>query len=230
MRILVVDDEPQVGEIIAYVLEEAGYAVEQADCLSQARQIFASIHTDLVILDVMLPDGSGMELCHQIRSVSRCPIILLSALAEEEHRVAGLEAGADDYLVKPFSPRELVLRAGAVLRRQNAQSDRLSIGNVVLNAITGEFICGEKSIQLPIMETRVLALLMCNLNKTVSFERLLHEVWNTDETVGGREMVRITIHRLRKHLRSCGLLEGVIETLRGRGYRIQATVLVGENA
>ncbi|MDO5728787.1 MAG: response regulator transcription factor [Actinomycetaceae bacterium] len=220
-RVLVVDDEAQVRAIICYVLDTTGYQWEEVATSTDAWTSFISGTFDLVILDVMLPDTSGIDLCNRIRQVSSIPIILLSALSDEDHRIAGLEAGADDYITKPFSPREVGLRVDAILRRQSGVAPVIEAVGIRANTITGEITYRDTTIVLPAMEIRVLATLLRTLNRTVTFSHLLSTVWNTDEAVGGREMVRITIHRLRNHLKEIGVRPDLIETVRGTGYRVR---------
>lgn len=220
-RVLVVDDEAQVRAIVCYVLDTAGYQWDEAATGTGAWTTFTSGSFDLVILDIMLPDASGIDLCHRIRSHSSVPIILLSALSDEDNRIAGLEAGADDYITKPFSPREVGLRVDAILRRQSGSSAIIEAEGIRANTITGEITYANTTVVLPAMEIRVLATLLRTLNRTVTFSHLLSTVWQTDETIGGREMVRITIHRLRNHLKEIGIRPDLIETVRGTGYRVR---------
>lgn len=220
-KVLVVDDEAQVRAIVCYVLDTTGYQWEEAATGAGAWATFTSGSFDLIILDVMLPDASGIDLCHRIRSHSSVPIILLSALNDEDNRIAGLEAGADDYITKPFSPREVGLRVDAILRRQSGSSAIIEAEGIRANTMTGEITYAETTVVLPAMEIRVLATLLRTLNRTVTFSHLLSTVWQTDETIGGREMVRITIHRLRNHLKEIGIRPDLIETVRGTGYRVR---------
>lgn len=220
-RILVVDDEEQVRAIVCYVLDTTGYAWSEAANGHDAWREFTQGAFDLVILDVMLPDASGIELCRRIRTQSSVPIIVLSALSDEENRIAGLEAGADDYITKPFSPREVGLRVDAIVRRQFGMMAVIEGEGISANMETGEIMFRGETLTLPSMEIRVLATLLRSLNRTVTFSHLLSSVWQTDETIGGREMVRITIHRLRAHLRELGVRNDLIESVRGSGYRIR---------
>lgn len=224
--VLVVDDEPQVRAIVCYVLDTFGYRFFEAADATAAMDIFVREPVDLVIADVMLPDGCGIDLCRRIRSLSRVPMVLLSALADEADRIAGLEAGADDYITKPFSPREVGLRVEAILRRQRPQGGFIEVGKMRLDPDGGVLSRDDQQVSIPTMESRVLTTLLRSLNRTVTFQTLLREVWNTEESRGGREMVRITVHRLRGHLRQVGFGEDVVETIRGYGYRIRGVKLL----
>ncbi len=226
LTVLVVDDEPQVRSIICFVLESRGYHFLEAEGVEPALELMTTNVVDLVILDVMLPDGSGIELCRRIRSISDTPIILLSALGEVEHRVAGLEAGADDYITKPFSPREVALRVDVIVRRQHPAAERIEVGGLQFRSDTGVLACAQKQVALTTIEARVLASLLGNLNRTVTFQSLLEQVWQTQESVGGREMVRITVHRLRGRLREVGLAGDLIQSVRGSGYRFNGAACV----
>ncbi|WP_216398206.1 response regulator [Arcanobacterium phocae] len=217
--VLVVDDEPQIRAIIGYVVESTGREWIGAQSAEEAQEILKTHNVELVLLDVILPGASGIELCRSIRT-SSTPVILLSALGEEEDRIRGLEAGADDYIVKPFSPREVGLRIEAILRRRGETSWSEAEG-IRIDSDTGELSFAGSTTVLPAMESRVLEQLLHNNNRTVSFHDLLLHVWNTDESVGGREMVRITVHRLRAHLKALGVRENLIETVRGTGYRVR---------
>ncbi|PID98621.1 MAG: two-component system response regulator [Actinomycetales bacterium] len=220
-QILVVDDEPQIRAIIGFVLESRGFNWIEAANANQAWSIFNENVIDLVMLDVMLPAVSGIELCKRLRAVSEVPIVLISALGDEEDRIRGLEAGADDYITKPFSPREVGLRVEAILRRLNTAGSTIEAEGLGIDSPSGEVTFGGQKMTLPAMEARVLEILIRNYNCPVTFVDLLNTVWNTSETVGGREMVRITIHRLRSHLRNLGVRDNFIESVRGSGYRIR---------
>ncbi|SPT75902.1 Phosphate regulon transcriptional regulatory protein phoB [Arcanobacterium haemolyticum] len=218
--VLVVDDEPQIRAIIGYVVESTGREWIGAGSAEEARAVLQERSVELILLDVMLPGASGIDLCEAVRASSSTPVVLLSALGDEEDRIRGLEAGADDYITKPFSPREVGLRIEAILRRHGDTSWSEAEG-IRIDSDTGELSFEGSTTLLPAMESRVLEQLLHHYNRTVSFHDLLHNVWNTDESVGGREMVRITVHRLRAHLKAIGVRENLIETVRGTGYRMR---------
>jgi two-component system phosphate regulon response regulator PhoB len=220
-RILVVDDEPDLLELVRVNLTQAGYDVETADTgrggLDRARRS----RPDLLVLDVMLPDLSGTEVCRQIRSdreLHDVPVLMLTAKSEEVDRVVGLELGADDYVTKPFSPRELTLRVGAILRRTAAEapaSEVLSHGALHLDAERHRCTVAGQSVELTAKEFRLLATLMRRPGRVMTRERLLDEVWGSDITVTSRT-IDTHLKRLREKLGAAGDL---IETVRGVGYR-----------
>ena len=191
---LVVDDEPQMRYVITFALETQGFR-----CVSAA--------------------DAGVELCRRIRAAAAVPIILLTALGDEEDRIAGLEAGADDYVTKPFSPRELALRASAVVRRTAAGTgDVVSNGALSVQAATGEVAWEGRPIPLPDTEARLLAALARHAGSVLTWADLLNEVWGTAESAGGREMVRTTVYRLRRHLGRRNAPPDLVVAARGQGY------------
>jgi two-component system phosphate regulon response regulator PhoB len=220
-RILVVDDEPDLLELVRVNLTQAGYDVETAETgqggLDRARRS----RPDLLVLDLMLPDLSGTEICRQIRSdreLHDVPVLMLTAKSEEVDRVVGLELGADDYVTKPFSPRELALRVGAILRRTSAesrQSEVLSQGPLLLDAERHRCTVNGESVELTAKEFRLLATLMRRPGRVMTRERLLDEVWGSDITVTTRT-IDTHLKRLREKL---GVAGDLIETVRGVGYR-----------
>ncbi len=184
---LVVDDEPQMRYVITFALETQGFRCVSAASAESAWERLGQESFDLVILDVMLPGLGGVELCRRIRATSTTPIILLTALGDEEDRIAGLEAGADDYVTKPFSPRELALRASAVVRRTaSGTRDAVSNGALSILTATGEVAWEGRPVPLPDTEARLLAVLARHAGSIASWSDLLNEVWGTGESAGGR--------------------------------------------
>lgn len=216
---LVVDDEPQMRYIVTFALETQSFTCLSAGTAEEAWELLRSRQIDLVVLDVMLPDLGGVELCRRVRATSDVPIILLTALGDEEDRIAGLEAGADDYVTKPFSPRELALRASAVLRRSGTTA-----GDVVVNGplrvvpSTGEVTWQGVAVPLPDTEVRLLAVLARHAGTVLEWPDLLNAVWETAERAGGKEMVRATVYRLRRHLERREVSGELVLAIRGRGY------------
>jgi two-component system phosphate regulon response regulator PhoB len=220
-RILVIDDEPDLRELVRVNLDQAGYSVETA---SSGREALHALHRsipDLVILDLMLPDVSGTELCRKIRSdpaLAELPVIMLTAKATEVDRVVGFELGADDYVTKPFSPRELALRVAAVLRRRFADSDTeqaLEHGSVRLDVARHRCTVDGAETSLTTKEFDLLRDLMSRPGRVVTRERLLERVWGSDVTVTPRT-IDTHLKRLREKLGHAG---ESIETVRGVGYR-----------
>ncbi len=226
-RVLVIDDEPQMIQIVSYALELEGLDVMSATTAHKGWQLFSENHCDLIILDVMLPDASGYALCQRIRASNSgdVPIIMLTALGETDNRVEGLEAGADDYLAKPFSPKELVLRSLAVLRRSSGlprpATHEIIYGPVTINSANHEVFIDGRKIDTTATEGRLLQALVSHPNEVVSVKQLLNEVWNTTATQGGRNMVKSTAYRLRKKLENAGLAADSITAVRGQGYVFQ---------
>lgn len=223
--VLVVDDEPQMVAIITFALETQGFATLAAIDAAAAWQLLTFHHVDLVVLDVMLPDSSGRDLCRRITTRLGTPVILLTALSDSEDRVRGLEAGADDYVTKPFGPRELALRAQAILRRTGAvptlpEGGTLTCGPLRADLATGRISWGAGVLRLPEMERRLLVRLMRDPGEAVSLRTLLNEVWETTALEGGRDMVKSSVYRLRHQLGLQGVPPDLVEAVRGRGYRV----------
>ncbi len=220
-RILVVDDEPDLLELVRFNLSQAGFQVETATTGREALERLEASPPDLIVLDLMLPDVSGNDICRQVRSdpaLAEIPIVMLTAKSEELDRVVGFELGADDYVPKPFSPRELTLRVRAVLRRRAAATEPgRSIERGVLRIDPERhrcFVAGEET-ELTAKEFRLLATLMARPGRVMTRERLLDEVWGSEITVTSRT-IDTHLKRLREKLGPAGDL---IETVRGVGYR-----------
>ena len=221
-RILVVDDEPDLVELIRFNLDQAGFEVVTAASGEEGLAEVARRRPDLVLLDVMLPGASGTEVCRRLRSDpdhQTLPVIMLTAKGEEVDRVVGFELGADDYVTKPFSPRELVLRVQAVLRRAaSAQADtsaRLAHGMLELDTERHRCTVRSEVVELTAKEFRVLETLMRRRGRVFSRDQLLREVWGDDIVVTERT-IDTHLKRLREKLGAAGEL---IETVRGVGYR-----------
>jgi len=220
-RILVVDDEPDLVELLRFNLEQAGFQVETAGSGSEAMACIRRSTPDLVVLDLMLPDGSGTDVCRQVRSdpdLKELPVIMLTAKGEEVDRVVGFELGADDYVTKPFSPRELILRVQAVLRRSAREAeDVIPLEHQGLRVDPERhrcFVDGEE-VDLTAKEFELVSVLMRRPGRVMTRERLLDEVWGSEITVTTRT-IDTHLKRLREKLGSAGDL---IETVRGVGYR-----------
>lgn len=221
--VLVVDDEAQMREIVRFALEEAGCEVLEAAGATSAWKIVKTSDLALVILDLMLPDGSGVELAKRIRVATKIPIIMLTALGDPQQRIEGLQAGADDYLAKPFSPRELSLRAEAILRRTHKTRQveaRQELGPLALDAPRGRAYYQGKDLKLSETEFKLLRVLAQANGRVLNIRDLLNQVWETTSTSGGRDMVKTTVYRLRAKLRAAGSAE-IIHTLRGGGYVLE---------
>ena len=220
-RVLVVDDEPDLLELVRVNLASSGYAVETAASGSDALAALRRAPPDVMVLDLMLPDISGTELCARVRADQRLtglPIIMLTAKSEEIDRVVGLELGADDYVTKPFSPRELALRVRAVLRRRAPAGEDARVfehGELRVDPDSHRASVGGREITLTAKEFQLLVALMGRPGRVMTRERLLDEVWGSDITVTSRT-IDTHLKRLREKL---GVAGDLIETVRGVGYR-----------
>ncbi len=235
-KILVVDDEPSIVKSIQYSLEKEGYAVATAHDGQQAIEVARREKPNLVILDVMLPSLDGYEVCRQIRQEMPVPIIMLTAKGEEIDKVVGLEIGADEYVTKPFSLRELLARIKALLRlvaryqeAKAAQPDKIEIGDLVIDLTRHEVTLGGKVLNLTLKEYELLKLMALNANKVLSREFLIEQVWGYDFTGEGRT-VDVHIHWLREKIEKDPNNPMRIQTVRGVGYRFERRTRAGAGA
>lgn len=224
-KILVVDDEQSMVDVIRYSLEKAGYQVCSAMDGEEALRIARDEKPDLVVLDIMLPRLDGYEVCKVLCLEMGMPIIMLTAKDDEIDKVVGLEVGADDYLTKPFSPRELVARVRAHLRRRlraslAPASNEAHFGDLVINFDRREVHLGARKIELTPREFDVLSHLAQNANKVVTRESLLNHVWGYDY-YGEDRIVNVTIARLREKVEANAARPRYITTVRGAGYLFQ---------
>jgi Response regulators consisting of a CheY-like receiver domain and a winged-helix DNA-binding domain len=224
-KILIVDDEAAIRELVKFNLQKAGFIVaEAAD--GPAALALAREKPDLIVLDLMLPGADGMEVCRALkgaRDMAAIPIIMLTARDDEFDKVVGLELGADDYLTKPFSPRELVARVRAVLRRGQRQAlpdGELAAGNLRLNFFRHEVFLGDEKVELTPKEFELLKLLVTNMGKVFSREQLLEKVWGYDY-FGDTRTVDVHIRHLRSKLERDMAVADALETVRGIGYRFR---------
>ncbi len=219
LKVLVVDDEEDILELIRFHLEEEGFFVQTAINGLEVLPKIEKNQPDLIILDIMLPGINGLDLCKKIKSKANIPIIMVTAKVGETDAVLGLELGADDYVRKPFSPRELMARVRSVLRRQTSEEEQLggnlTIGKIFLNEKAHKVYIEEKEIDLTLIEYKILHLFMTNPMLAFTREKLLDKVWGHDIYVTDRA-VDVNIKRLRDKL-----LEEKerLETVRGIGYR-----------
>lgn len=214
--VLVVDDEPQMLDIISFALETQGFEVVCERDAERAWTSFQSQSFCLAVLDVMLPRASGLDLCRRLRASGDTPIILLTARTDTKDRILGLEAGADDYVTKPFHPRELALRAEAVVRR-SGRREPLAVGD--LRFEDDQVIVGNRILRLPSTELRLLTTLAAQPERTVTYADLTLQGWRMLEGPGSREMLKTAVYRLRGHLREAGSQYSVTAE-RGVGYAL----------
>jgi DNA-binding response OmpR family regulator len=223
--VLVVDDEPLVRDVVSRYLERDGHRVVTAEDGDRARTIIEREAPSLVLLDVMLPGSTnGLELCRWIRASSELPVILLTARVEETDRIVGLELGADDYVTKPFSPREVATRVRAVLRRAQAgrpPRERISVGTLELNAATHEARRDGELLNLTAREFELLWFLASNPTRVFSRDQLMHSVWGYSAALD-TGTVTVHIRRLREKLEDDPSKPRLLETVWGVGYRLRA--------
>ena len=222
-RVLICDDEPDLAALVELNLKDAGFAVEVAHNGEAALELARLHRPDLVLLDVMLPDVSGAEVCRRLKkdpATAQVPVMLLTARSEEPDRVSGFEAGADDYVTKPFSVRELVLRVKAVLRRQTATTPlvMLEAGKLRLDVSAHRAYIEDQEVTLTALEFKLVHHLMLHRGRVQSREVLLREVWGMSSQLETRT-VDTHMMRLRDKL---GPARDQVETVRGVGYRLSA--------
>jgi len=215
---LVVDDEPQMAIIVEFALQTQGFTVLTAHDGATALHLLRSHAVDLVVLDVMMPTMDGLTLCQRIRARSEVPIMLLTALAQHDDVIAGLEHGADDYVTKPFHPREVALRAQALVRRRRDSAITIRVGQLVIDPAAQTATLAQHRLDLPFTEFKLLTHLATRRGVPQSWQDLLREVWGTTDLIGGRDVVKSTVYRLRSRLAAVPGGTAYIRTLRGVGY------------
>ncbi|HVN43369.1 MAG TPA: response regulator transcription factor [Steroidobacteraceae bacterium] len=222
MKILIVDDDADLLALVGFALTHSGYLVVKAPNVQTAMTEFTREAPDLAILDINLPDGSGFGLCEEIRRHSRIPVMMLTARGEEEDLVRALELGADDYLTKPFSPRTLLARVKALLRRSGLESGAAaSAGPFRLDLEAHALQVGEAAaVRLTKLETRLMQILIANAGVVVGTERLLMHVWG-HRGRGDRQLLKQLVHRLRQKIESDPAAPRYLQTESGAGYRLQ---------
>jgi len=223
--ILVIEDEPAIQELVSFSCATSGYKVRQAESVRVAQEAIRQELPDLVILDWMLPDRSGIELLRDLRGEERTrtlPVILLTAKSAENDRVAGLDAGADDYVVKPFSPRELMSRVRAVFRRRAPQhsGETLAYGPLAIDPSRHEVRVDGKAVKLGLSEFKLLRFLAGHPERVFSRGQLLDSVWG-DHVFIEERTVDVHVLRLRKALAAADA-QYLVQTVRGLGYRLSA--------
>ena len=224
ISILVVDDEKEIADLVEIYLVSDGYKVFKANNAQEGLEILDKEEIHLVLLDIMMPGRSGTEVCADIRAISMTPVIILTAKGEEADRLLGFALGADDYIVKPFSPREIVSRIRVIFRRINSletaqEKNELQIGNTRINLSRYE-VCvdGEKVVFSP-KEVEILHLMAAHLNQVFTREQLLDSIWGFDFD-GDSRVVDTSIKRIRKKLPEYSML--AVRSVYGVGYKIEA--------
>ena len=221
-KILLIEDEPDIRKTLEYNLSREGYDVISTSSLAEGRNSLESNSFSLILLDLMLPDGSGLDLCREIKSdkiFSSIPIIILTAKDDEVDKVVGFELGADDYVTKPFSVRELILRVKAVLKRANVKSENLEVkrqfGDLVIDIDSHEVFVNNDLVMLTALEFKLLRQLVDRRGRVQSRDQLLSDVWGYSAEVTTRT-VDTHIKRLREKL---GTMGKYVQTIRGVGYK-----------
>lgn len=217
--ILVIEDQPDIADLLRINLQRADYHVLLAATLAAARELILRPEIDLVLLDLMLPDGDGLQFCRQLRSHLDVPIIILTARGEDQDRIAGLEGGADDYVTKPFNPRELVARVRAILRRVDEQ--RRAPTPLRLDTKTRSVDAYGQRIELTPKEYDLLALLVSEPGRAFSRDELLDHVWG-EAFFGDHKTVDVHVRRLREKIERDPSRPQLILTVWGHGYRLAA--------
>lgn len=224
-KILLVEDEDSFSDALSFMLQKEGFEVVTADDGNTALELFARENVDLILLDVMLPGRSGIEVCTEIRKTSSVPIVMVSAKDGEIDRVLGLEIGADDYVTKPFSSRELIARIRAVLRRQNGEgpSDEpenlLEAGPIRMDVDRHEVTINGESVNLPLREFELLELFLRNPGRVLTRAQLIDRIWGSDY-VGDTKTLDVHVKRIRGKIEEDPAEPKYIVTLRGLGYKL----------
>ncbi|RUO36124.1 phosphate regulon transcriptional regulatory protein PhoB [Aliidiomarina shirensis] len=221
-KVLIIEDEAPIREMLAFVLEQHGYQPLQAADYQQGLELIVEPYPDMILLDWMLPGGSGIQFARKIKTTEHLrhiPIIMLTARGEEEDKIKGLEVGADDYMTKPFSPKELIARMRAVFRRVNPTSldELLDIDGLILDPVSHRISANGESLDMGPTEFRLLHFFMTHPERVYSREQLLDHVWGTNVYVEDRT-VDVHIRRLRKAISNHGH-DRLVQTVRGVGYR-----------
>lgn len=223
-KVLVVDDDAHIAELIKLYLEKEGFTVITADNGKKALEKFRSEAPSILILDVMMPEMDGWDVCREIRKTSNTPIIMLTAKGETFDKVLGLELGADDYMVKPFETKELIARVKAVLRRSDAKDapaqQEINFVNLSINLSNYELKINDKIMEIPPKELELLFFLASNPNRVFTREQLLEEVWGFDY-FGDSRTVDVHIKRLREKLELVTESNWQLKTVWGVGYKFE---------
>lgn len=221
MKLLCADDDQDLLSLIAFTLSQAGYLVVKASDGPSAIRAFETEAPDLTILDINMPGASGFQVCEAIRARSRAPVMMLTVRGEEEDLVRALEIGADDYLTKPFSPRTLLARVKALLRRAGMENAApLAAGRIRLDLEDHTVqVGGRAPVRVTKLELRLLQMLLANAGHTVSSDRLLMQVWG-HKGAGDRQLLKQLVHRLRQKIEIDPAAPQLLQTAPGAGYRL----------
>jgi len=224
-KVLIIEDERSMAEAVRYSLEKEGFAVDVASDGSKGWSLFESERYDMVLLDLMLPSMDGLEICRRIRDRGATPLIMMTAKDSDEDKVLGLELGADDYITKPFTTRELLARIRAVLRRSRRVTEddiktRLAVGDVAIDRERHEVVIRDEVVELPMIEYRLLELFLKNPGKALGRDYLLQAGWQ-GQFQGASKTLDVHIRRLRQEVEPDASAPERIVTVRGVGYRFE---------
>ncbi|WP_375496800.1 response regulator transcription factor [uncultured Jatrophihabitans sp.] len=224
-QVMVVDDDDTIASVLITYLEKAGHTTVRAADGQQALDALAGLQPDLMVLDLMLPKVDGLEVCRQVRSSwPELPVVMLTALAEPEDRIAGLEVGADDYVTKPFSPREVVLRVDSVLRRAGSSTPAgaktiLTAGAITVDTAARRAVKDGAELALTVRELDLLSFLLAHPGQAFDRKQLMEEVWGW--TFGDQSTVTVHVRRLREKVEQDPTNPTLIQTVWGIGYRLE---------
>lgn len=220
-KILLVEDDHQIAAYLGELLQAEGFDTQIAGSKKEAGDFLLAQAFDLVLLDVSLPDGNGFSICAEIKREYEIPVIFLTASGDEYSVVAGLDMGADDYIAKPFRPRELISRIRSVLRRCKKEQRILSCGDLRVNVSTATVTKGEKELFLSALEYRLLLLLMQNKGQILTRNQLLEEIWDASGEYVNDNTLSVYMKRLREKIEENSQSPHLLHTIRGIGYRME---------
>ena len=215
-KILLIEDNEAILKGLKYSLEQEGFIIDFAKNIKNSQEKICSNEYNLIILDIMLPDGDGYQLCEYIKQNTRTPVIFLTAKDEETDVVKGFDLGADDYIIKPFRTRELISRINNILRRYNYENNKLQSGNVIIDVDASRVYINNEEIIFTALEYKILLLLFNNIGKTVSRERILDKIWDIAGNFVNDNTLTVYVKRIRAKLGK----DDVIKTIKGIGYRV----------
>ncbi len=215
-RILLIEDNEAILKGLKYSVEQENFEVDIAKDVQTSKAKLCSNEYNLVILDIMLPDGNGYELCKYIKQNTSIPVIFLTAKDEEQDVVKGFDMGADDYVIKPFRTRELISRINNILRRYGKENTKLQSGNVIIDIDASRVYINNKEVVFTALEYRILVLLFSNIGKTVTRDKILDKIWDVVGNFVNDNTLTVYIKRIRAKLGE----NDVIKTIKGIGYRV----------
>lgn len=220
-KILLVEDDGQIASYLGELLRAEGFDTQIAGCKKEASECLLAQAFDLVLLDVSLPDGNGFSICAEIKKEYEIPVIFLTASGDEYSVVAGLDMGADDYIAKPFRPRELISRIRSVLRRCKKEQRILSCGDLKVNVSSATVTKGEKELFLSALEYRLLLILLQNKGQILTRNQLLEEIWDASGEYVNDNTLSVYMKRLREKIEENPQSPRLLHTIRGIGYRME---------